>query len=226
MRAPISIVIPTLNSQNTVRKTLASLFEGIEAGIVKELIVVDGGSTDETREIVEECGGKFISSAASRGYQLKKGVNLAKGDFIFALHSDSVLEPGWSEIVKKYFNKDAGYYCKLSFDIIHPLASMTSTWANARSLIFNLPYGDQGLLIPRKLLTENGSYSPIPIMEDVELALRFKGKLFCMPVVITTSSRKYRKNGWLRQGSKNIVRLLRFLLGADPNNLSDDCNRS
>ena len=226
MRAPISIVIPTLNSQNTVRKTLASLFEGIEAGIVRELIVVDGGSTDETREIVEECGGKFISSAASRGYQLKKGVNLAKGDFIFALHSDSVLEPGWSEIVKKYFNKDAGYYCKLSFDIIHPLASMTSTWANARSLIFNLPYGDQGLLIPRKLLMENGSYSPIPIMEDVELALRFKGKLFCMPVVITTSSRKYRKNGWLRQGSKNIVRLLRFLLGADPNNLSDDYKRS
>jgi len=226
MRAPISIVIPTLNSQNTVRKTLASLFEGIEAGIVRELIVVDGGSTDETREIVEECGGKFISSAASRGYQLKKGVNLAKGDFIFALHSDSVLEPGWSEIVKKYFNKDAGYYCKLSFDIIHPLASMTSTWANARSLIFNLPYGDQGLLIPRKLLMENGSYSPIPIMEDVELALRLKGKLFCMPVVITTSSRKYRKNGWLRQGSKNIVRLLRFLLGADPNNLSDDYNPS
>ena len=226
MRAPISIVIPTLNSQNTVRKTLASLFEGIEAGIVRELIVVDGGSTDETREIVEECGGKFISSAASRGYQLKKGVNLAKGDFIFVLHSDSVLERGWSKIVKKYLNKDAGYYCKLSFDIIHPLASMTSTWANARSLIFNLPYGDQGLLIPRKLLMENGSYSPIPIMEDVELALRFKGKLFCMPVVITTSSRKYRKNGWLRQGSKNIVRLLRFLLGADPNNLSDDYNPS
>ena len=226
MRAPISIVIPTLNSQNTVRKTLASLFEGIEAGIVRELIVVDGGSTDQTREIVEECGGKFISSAASRGYQLKKGVNLAKGDFIFVLHSDSVLETGWSEIVKKYFNKDAGYYCKLSFDIIHPLASMTSTWANARSLIFNLPYGDQGLLIPRKLLMENGSYSPIPIMEDVELALRFQGKLFRMPIVITTSSRKYRQNGWLRQGTKNIVRLLRFLLGADPNNLSDDYNRS
>ena len=226
MRAPISIVIPTLNSQNTILKTLASLFEGIEAGIVRELIVVDGGSTDETREIVEECGGKFISSAASRGYQLKKGVNLAKGDFIFVLHSDSMLEPGWSKIVKKYLNKDAGHYCKLAFDIIHPLASMTSTWANARSLIFNLPYGDQGLLISRTLLMKNGSYSPIPIMEDVELALRFKGKLSCMPIVITTSSRKYRKNGWLRQGSKNIVRLLRFLLGADPNNLSDDYERS
>ena len=82
---------------------------------------------------------------------------------------------------------------------------MTSTWANARSLIFNLPYGDQGLLIPRKLLMENGSYSPIPIMEDVELALRFKGKLFCMPIVITTSSRKYRKNGWLDKEVKILL---------------------
>ena len=82
--------------------------------------------------------GKIYLKRSLPRVSTKKGVNLAKGDFIFVLHSDSVLEPGWSEIVKKYFNKDAGYYCKLSFDIIHPLASMTSTWANARSLIFNL----------------------------------------------------------------------------------------
>ena len=60
---------------------------------------------------------------------------------------------------------------------------MTSTWANARSLIFNLPYGDQGLLIPRKLLMENGSYSPIPIMEDVELALRLKENYSACPLL-------------------------------------------
>ena len=67
MRAPISIVIPTLNSQNTVRKTLASLFEGIEAGIVRELIVVDGGSTDHTREIVEECGANLSQAKPPEG---------------------------------------------------------------------------------------------------------------------------------------------------------------
>ena len=72
MRAPISIVIPTLNSQKTIKKTLVSLFEGIEAGIVRELIVVDGGSTDQTREIVEECGAN-LSQAKPQGYQLKKG---------------------------------------------------------------------------------------------------------------------------------------------------------
>ncbi len=66
MRAPISIVIPTLNSQKTIKKTLVSLFEGIEAGIVRELIVVDGGSSDKTKEIVLACGGQFTVSQASR----------------------------------------------------------------------------------------------------------------------------------------------------------------
>ena len=79
MSAPISIVIPTLNSQKTIKKTLVSLFEGIEAGIVRELIVVDGGSSDKTKEIVLTCGGQFIVSRASRGFQLSTGANLAKG---------------------------------------------------------------------------------------------------------------------------------------------------
>ena len=88
MRAPISIVIPTLNSQKTLKKTFVSLFEGIEAGIIRELIVVDGGSTDKTKEIVVGCGGKFISCKKSRGLQICTGVKLAQGDFIFIFHSD------------------------------------------------------------------------------------------------------------------------------------------
>ena len=226
MRAPISIVIPTLNSQKTIKKTLVSVFEGIEAGIVRELIVVDGGSRDKTKEIVLACGGQFTVSRASRGFQLSTGVNLAKGDFIFILHSDSVLEIDWSKNIKKYFDREAGYYCRLSFDSKHPLALLTSTWANVRSKIFKLPYGDQGLLIPRKLLMENGGYSSIPIMEDVELALRLKGKLHGMPIVITTSSSKYSEQGWFRKGRKNIFILIRFLLGADPNKLYNDYYQS
>ncbi len=226
MRAPISIVIPTLNSQKTIRKTLESLFEGIEAGIVRELIVVDGGSSDRTKEIVLACGGKFHVSRASRGFQLSAGVNLAKGDFLFMVHSDSVLEINWSKNIKKYFNREAGYYCRLSFDSKHPLAVMTSTWANVRSKIFNLPYGDQGLLIPRKLLMENGGYSSIPIMEDVDLAFRLKGKLYGMPIVIKTTSSKYREQGWFRKGRKNIFILIRFLLGENPNKLYNDYYKS
>lgn len=222
MRAPISIVIPTFNSQKTLKKTFVSLFEGIEAGIIRELIVVDGGSTDKTKEIVVGCGGKFISCKKSRGLQICTGVKLAQGDFIFILHSDSVLQADWSKKISKFLNREVGYYCKLSFDSKHPLAYLTSNWANARSRIFNLPYGDQGLLLARQLLIENGNYSSIPIMEDVDLALRLKGRLFGMPIAITTSSEKYQKEGWLRQGRRNIFRQARFILGADPTSLEDN----
>jgi glycosyltransferase involved in cell wall biosynthesis len=186
------------------------------------LIVVDGGSTDKTKEIVVGCGGKFISCKKSRGLQICTGVKLAQGDFIFILHSDSVLQADWSKKISKFLNREVGYYCKLSFDSKHPLAYLTSNWANARSRIFNLPYGDQGLLLARQLLIENGNYSSIPIMEDVDLALRLKGRLFGMPIAITTSSEKYQKVGWLRQGRRNIFRLARFLLGADPTSLKDN----
>ena len=222
MRAKISIVIPTLNSQKTIKKTFVSLLEGIEAGLIRELIVVDGGSTDETKEIVVGYGGKFISCKESRGLQICIGVKLAQGDFIFILHSDSVLQADWSKKISKFLNREVGYYCKLSFDSKHPLAYLTSNWANARSRIFNLPYGDQGLLLARQLLIENGNYSSIPVMEDVDLALRLKGRLFGMPIAITTSSEKYQKEGWLRQGRRNIFRLARFLLGADPTSLKDN----
>ena len=222
MRAKISIVIPTLNSQKTIKKTFVSLLEGIEAGLIRELIIVDGGSTDKTKEIVVGYGGKFISCKESRGLQICIGVKLAKGDFVFILHSDSVLPADWSKKILKFLNREVGYYCKLSFDSKHPLAYLTSNWANARSRIFNLPYGDQGLLLARQLLIENGNYSSIPIMEDVDLAMRLKGRLFGMPIAITTSSEKYQKVGWLRQGRRNIFRLARFLLGADPTSLKDN----
>jgi hypothetical protein len=77
-------------------------------------------------------------------------------------------------------------------------------------------------LLARQLLIENGNYSSIPIMEDVDLAMRLKGRLFGMPIAITTSSEKYQKVGWLRQGRRNIFRLARFLLGVDPTSLKDN----
>ena len=76
-------------------------------------------------------------------------------------------------------------------------------------------------MLARQLLIENGNYSSIPVMEDVDLALRLKGRLFGMPIAIITSSEKYQKVGWLRQGGRNIFRLVRFLLGADPFSIKD-----
>ena len=82
MRAPLSIVIPTLNAQTMLPETLASLMEGVEAGLVRELIISDGGSVDDTQTIATEVGAQWITGPASRGAQLARGGHAAKGEWL------------------------------------------------------------------------------------------------------------------------------------------------
>ena len=94
-------------------------------------------------------------------------------------------------------------------------------WANLRSQVFGLPYGDQALLISRRLYGQLGGYDDIPLMEDVALARRLKRKrLVRLDAVATTSADKYRKQGWLRRGRRNLLTLLRYFLGAKPETLA------
>ena len=94
MRAPISIVIPTLNSARDLPVTLLSLMEGLDANLIYEVVISDGGSTDETREIASEWGAAWLEGPSSRGGQLKRGVAHARGSWIFVLHADTFLQEG------------------------------------------------------------------------------------------------------------------------------------
>ena len=101
MRARLSIVIPTLNAEATLPAVLIALMEGVEAGLVRELIVTDGGSQDATRAIAEEVGAIWITDEAGRGGQLARGCAKAGGDWMLVLHADSVPGPGWVEAVER-----------------------------------------------------------------------------------------------------------------------------
>ena len=99
MRAPISGVIPTLNSADALPETLAHLVEGLNAALIREVIVADGGSTDGTDKIATQWGCEIVQTTPSRGGQLRAGAQVAKGDFFLFLHSDTHLEPGWTKDV-------------------------------------------------------------------------------------------------------------------------------
>ena len=86
---------------------------------------------------------------------------------------------------------------------------------NLRSKVFDLPYGDQGLLIHRDLLTSIGGFPNLPIMEDVALAGKLKSKFKPLNIIAQTSAKKYHKKGWLRQSLINFSILIRFKLGQD-----------
>lgn len=227
MRAPISVVIPSLNAAAALPACLAALVEGLQAGLIREVIVSDGGSTDGTPRLAESWGAEVISGAPSRGGQLWRGCEAARGEWLLVLHADTVLAPGWTDAVQDHMARGAGAagWFRLSFDQRGLAPRLVAGWANLRSAC-GLPYGDQGLLLPRALYDAVGGYPDQPLMEDVALARALRGRLARLEGIAVTSAEKYRRQGWLRRGGRNLWTLMRYATGASPDALAERYRRS
>ena len=224
MPAPVSIIIPTLNAAPVLPATLSALFEGMAEGVVHEVIIVDGGSDDATAAMAEDAGAVVLDHAPGRGGQLAAGAAAARAPWLLFLHADSQPDPGWSAAVLAHVMAGQGTEqpaaaFRLAFDDTALMARVTAGWANLRSRIFALPYGDQGLLLSRARYQAVGGFDPMPLMEDVAMARKLR-RIVLLPVRVTTSGARYRKRGWIRQGAGNLWRLVRYLLGAAPDTLA------
>ncbi len=221
MRAPLSVIIPTLESAPLVPRTAAGLIEGLDAGLVRELILSDGGSDDAIAGVAEALGAKLVSGPAGRGGQLARGAAAAAGDWLLFLHADTHLSPGWAQAVAAHIRDRparAGWF-RLRFRGGALAGRVVAGWANLRSRA-GLPYGDQGLLISRDLYKSVGGHPDIPLMEDVAIARRLRGRLSPLDAFANTDPVRFQRRGWLRQGAANLSRLLRYRLGADPETLA------
>ena len=219
MRAPLSVIIPTLNAGEALPACLTALMEGLEAGLIRELIISDGGSEDATNALAEAWGAEVLTGPASRGGQLRRGCAAAQGTWLLVVHADTVLAPGWSAAVREAMGKPQARWFRLRFDQGGLAAGFVARWANLRSHL-GLPYGDQGLLISRELYNAVGGYPDQPLMEDVALARLLRGRLRALPTVAVTSAAKYAAQGWLRRGGRNLWLLLRYFAGAQPETLA------
>ncbi len=216
MRAPISVIIPTLNAAPALPACLGALTEGLAGGLIREVIVSDAGSTDATRAIAEAAGAEIVTGPPSRGGQLRRGVSAAAGTWFLVVHADTLLEPGWARAAETALARPGAWYFALRFDDPGLAARLVAGWANTRSRLFGLPYGDQGLLIDRATYEAAGGYPDIPLMEDVALARALRGRLGALPAVAVTSAERYRRDGWVRRGSRNLWTLARYLAGVPP----------
>ena len=225
MRAPLSIVIPTLDAAEELPATLACLVEGLEAGLVRELVISDGGSSDETARIAEAWGADLLHGPAGRGGQLARGAAAAGGAWLLFLHADTHLAPGWTAAVAAHMqNRESAGYFRLRFRASGPAPRIVAGWAGLRARL-GLPYGDQGLLISRTLYQASGGYPDIPLMEDVALARQLRGRLTPLPAIAETGAERYLRHGWFRHGARNLWRLARYLAGADPHRLARGYDR-
>lgn len=220
MRAPISVVIPTLNAEQALAGCAAALMEGVEAGLIREMIVSDGGSGDATRDVAENLGAVWVAGAPSRGGQLKRGCAAAQGDWLLVLHADTQLAEGWARVAEAHLSRAEAGYFTLAFGSGGMPARIVAGWANLRARLFGLPYGDQGLLVPRRLYEAVGGYAAMPLMEDVALARALKGRLAMLDAVAVTSAEKYERAGWLRRGGRNLWTLARYFAGVPAEDLA------
>ena len=219
MSAPISIVIPTLNAAQVLPGTLLALMEGLRSGLIRELIVSDGGSEDATLEMVEEAGAVIVKGPPSRGGQLKRGCEVAKGEWLLILHADTELQAGWCSVVADCLPLGRPATFRLRFRANGFGADWVAGWANLRSRLFGMPYGDQGLLVRRTDYVAAGGYPDQPLMEDVAFICALP-RVALLKADLITSAERYTRQGWFRRGARNLWILTRYLLGADPERLA------
>lgn len=223
MPAPISIIIPTLNAAEDLPLCLDSLIPGLEAGLIRELIVADGGSTDATVAIAEGTGADVVTSEPGRARQLVAGADRARGDWLLFLHADTALSRDWAERVTSHLNERPGKAAvfTLAFRSDHPMAKRVASRANRRARWLGLPYGDQALLISRALYDEIGGFEDVPLMEDVRIVQAIgKARLSFLSAETRTSAAKYERDGWRKRSWRNAWLITRYLAGASPEKLA------
>ncbi len=220
----ISVIIPTLNAERSLPHTLAALVPAVVEGVVQEAIVVDGGSTDATSAIAEAAGAHLIEAGRGRGRQLEAGASAARGDWLLFLHADTVLDHGWFEEVQSFMERvesgrrgQAAASFRFALDDDGTMPRLVEWLVAMRCGLLGLPYGDQGLLIPRHLYRRLGGFRPLPLMEDVDLVRRLKRReLVMLKSRAVTSGERYRREGYLARSFRNLGCVLLYYLRVPP----------
>ncbi|WP_348238294.1 TIGR04283 family arsenosugar biosynthesis glycosyltransferase [Trichocoleus sp. Lan] len=218
--ARISIIIPVLNeAADTIRSTLASVRNVKNV----EVIVVDGGSQNETVALVQSWGVKVLFSTAGRACQMNAGATAATGDILLFLHADTSLPLGFEKLVPLTLAQSGTVAGAFELKINSPMRSLrlVEKMVNWRSRFFSLPYGDQAIFLKASVFHDIGGFPDLPIMEDFELirCLRRLGRIAIVPTPVLTSARRWHKLGVLRTTVINQIVILGYFLGVSPSQL-------
>lgn len=216
----ISVIVPTFNAARTLARTLDALAPQ-RPDLIKEVVVADGGSDDETIAIAENYGCRVVHANKGRGTQLRCGASAATQEWLLFLHADTRMCANWASAVSQFVGcaqtePSAGVF-RLNLDDERRRARLLELLVAMRTRIFAMPYGDQGLFISREFYEEVGGFSDIPLMEDVDIIRRIgKRRLTILPADVVTSADRYRRDGYLRRSVRNLVCLGLYFLGVAP----------
>jgi glycosyltransferase involved in cell wall biosynthesis len=171
----ISVIIPTLNAAAHLPVTFLSLYQAVWDGAVSEVIVSDGGSADATGTIADEAGATIITSPSGLGQQLRSGASAARKPWLLFLRAEAALSDGWAAEAKAFIAGDSAQAAVFSFKVADKGLGprLLEVYAAFRWRALGRPFGDQSLLISRKLYDATGGFS---LKEDVDLVRRLGRK--------------------------------------------------
>jgi rSAM/selenodomain-associated transferase 2 len=229
MAMTISVIIPTLNEERTI---IAALANTADLGF-DDLIVVDGGSLDQTRALVESHRRRNQSLAQSpirlvtappvRALQMNEGAKAGRGEILLFLHADTQLpsDAGMVIVTTLADPRIVGGRFDIRFDHPSMWGTIISKTMNWRSRLSGIATGDQALFVRRSIFEQMGGFVDMPLMEDIEFShrLKRKGATAALTATVTTSFRRWEQHGPLR--TILLMWTLRFLywIGISPSHL-------
>ena len=223
-RCDFSIVIPVLNEADRINALIEHIdHQGFE--LPYEVIVVDGDPQGGTVRAIQSKDVVTIITEKGRGRQMNAGAAEARGDILIFLHADTRLPDGALKKISRALERQdyVGGAFDLKIDSDRLILRYISVRASLRSRLNRIPYGDQAIFMRKKYFDQVGRFRDIPLMEDVELMRRIKRdgrKIHILRDKVTTSARRWQRDGALYTTVRNQVLVALFHLGVSPDRLA------
>ena len=216
----LAVIIPTRNEE----KNAARIVKEAKAAVGTDVYVVDGGSTDNTKNVAAEAGATVLASPPGRARQMNLGAQATSAPFLFFTHADSQLPEACDAYIRYFLQIDGISAGAFQFQTDNPAYKyrILAKLANWRSRILHRPYGDQGLFLTRSTFEALGGFPEQPLMEDFEFVrrLRRRGRIAIAPVPLITSARRWEKLGLVRTTLRNLKIIAAYKAGVSPERLA------
>jgi rSAM/selenodomain-associated transferase 2 len=219
----LSIIVPTLNEQETIAVNLAGLQTLRRRGV--EVIVVDGGSEDNSVRLAAPLCDRVIVARRGRASQMNAGAQRSTGEQLLFLHSDTALPEGALEAINQALMTPGCVWGRFDVKIDSPLRLLIGVafMMNLRSRWTGIATGDQAIFVKRAAFERIGGFPAVSLMEDIALSksLKHLSPPACLRTKVTTSGRRWEKSGIIRTVLLMWRLRLAYFLGADPSRLAE-----
>lgn len=223
MNLSYSIIVPVLNESAIINHTIKNILD-INSENEIEIIVVDGDKGGNTINSIKYQNIIKIIAACGRGKQMNAGASIAKGDVLIFLHADTELPKEAFTLINSVIDKksfDCGSF-SLGIKSDSLIFRLIEKMVHFRTKLTNIPYGDQTIFIKKEKFLQLNGFANIPIMEDIEFMRRVKKSglnIYVLPQQVSTSARKWEKEGIIYTTMRNWLLTSLYLLGVQPDRL-------